>query len=160
MVPRCIACLTAHFGALHGTCLVRVREIEVSNISPFPSLLCLSFAIRYSLPISQEFSHADSRREENPDGVSEQRKGCGDFSAAAGESGPIRCAGLPADSLLSIIICTEISRFSTDTVQRLAKRLVRGCEKFVPALAYLFCLALHGSCLVRFAYFLADLCSI
>ena len=35
---------------------------------------------------------------------------------------------------------------------------VRGCEKFVPALAYLFCLALPGSCLVRFAYFLADLC--
>ena len=43
-------------------------------------------------------------------------------------------------------------------VQRSAKRLVRGCEKFVPALAYLFCLALPGSCLARFAYFLADLC--
>ena len=36
---------------------------------------------------------------------------------------------------------------------------VRGCEKFVPALAYLCCLALPGSCLARFAYFLADLCS-
>ena len=43
-------------------------------------------------------------------------------------------------------------------VQRSAKRLVRGCEKFVPALAYLFCLALPGSCLARFAYLLADLC--
>ena len=37
---------------------------------------------------------------------------------------------------------------------------VRGCEKFVPALAYLFCLALPGSCLARFAYLLADLCTI
>ena len=36
---------------------------------------------------------------------------------------------------------------------------VRGCEKFVIALAYLFCLALVGSCLLRFAYFLADLCT-
>ena len=44
-------------------------------------------------------------------------------------------------------------------VQRSAKRLVRGCEKYVPALAYLLCLALPGSCLVRFAYFLADLCT-
>ena len=43
-------------------------------------------------------------------------------------------------------------------IQRMAKVLVRGCEKFVPALAYLFCLALSGSCLARFAYFLADLC--
>ena len=45
-------------------------------------------------------------------------------------------------------------------IQRSAKRLVRGCEKFVPALVYLFCLALPGSCLARFAYFLADLCKI
>ena len=37
---------------------------------------------------------------------------------------------------------------------------VRGCEKFVPALAYLFCLALAGSCLARFAYFFADLCTV
>ena len=44
------------------------------------------------------------------------------------------------------------------TLQRSAKRLVRGCEKFVPALAYLFCLTLPGSCLARFAYLLADLC--
>ena len=43
-------------------------------------------------------------------------------------------------------------------VQRSAKVFVRGCEKFVIALAYLFCLALVGSCLARFANFLADLC--
>ena len=41
--------------------------------------------------------------------------------------------------------------FSVSTLQRSAKRLVRGCEKFVPALAYLFWLALPGSCLARFA---------
>ena len=35
---------------------------------------------------------------------------------------------------------------------------VHGCEKLVTALAYLFCLTLAGSCLSRFAYFLADLC--
>ena len=35
--------------------------------------------------------------------------------------------------------------------------MVRVCEKFVPALAYLFCPALPGSCLARFAYFFADL---
>ena len=44
-------------------------------------------------------------------------------------------------------------------VQRTAKVFVCGCEKFVIALAYLFCLALVGSCLARFAYFLADLCT-
>ena len=44
-------------------------------------------------------------------------------------------------------------------VQRSAKRFVRGCEKFVTALAYRFCLALAVSCLARFAYFLADLCT-
>ena len=43
-------------------------------------------------------------------------------------------------------------------VQRSAIVFVCGCEKFVIALAYLFCLALVGSCLARFAYFLADLC--
>ena len=37
--------------------------------------------------------------------------------------------------------------------------MVRGCEKFVPALAYLFCLALPWSCLARFAHYLAGLCS-
>ena len=36
---------------------------------------------------------------------------------------------------------------------------VRGCEKFIIALAYLFYLALGGSCLARLTYFLADLCS-
>ena len=43
-------------------------------------------------------------------------------------------------------------------IQRSAKVFVRGCEKFIPALAYLFCPALPGSCLARFAYFFADLC--
>ena len=44
-------------------------------------------------------------------------------------------------------------------LQRSAKVFVRGCEKFVTALAYLFCLALVGSCLARFAYSFADLCT-
>ena len=48
----------------------------------------------------------------------------------------------------------------TVIVQRSAKKMVHGCEKFVPALAYLFCPALPGSCLARFAYFLVDLCII
>ena len=43
-------------------------------------------------------------------------------------------------------------------VQRSAKRIVHGCEKFVPALAYLFCLALPWSCLASFTNLLADLC--
>ena len=33
-------------------------------------------------------------------------------------------------------------------IQTSAKRLVRGCEKFVPALAYLFCLAQPGPAMV------------
>ena len=45
------------------------------------------------------------------------------------------------------------------TLQRSAKVFVRGCEKFVIDVAYLFCLALVGSCSARFAYFLANLCS-
>ena len=45
-------------------------------------------------------------------------------------------------------------------IQRSAKRIVRGCEKFVPALAYLFCPALPGSCLARFTNLLADLCTV
>ena len=36
--------------------------------------------------------------------------------------------------------------------------MVLGCEKFVPALAYLFNVEQPGSCSARFAYFLADLC--
>ena len=51
-------------------------------------------------------------------------------------------------------------RILQNNVQRSAKVFVRGCEKFVIALAYLFCLALVGSCLARFTYFLADLCTI
>ena len=53
----------------------------------------------------------------------------------------------------------RVQQCLTDIVQRSAKKLVRGCEKFVPALAYLFCLTLPGSCLARFAYLLADLCT-
>ena len=47
-----------------------------------------------------------------------------------------------------------------EVLHRSAKRLVRGCEKFVVALAYVFCLPLPGSCLARFAYLLADLCTL
>ena len=43
-------------------------------------------------------------------------------------------------------------------IQRSAKVFVLGCEKFVPALAHLFCPALPGSCFARFSYFFADLC--
>ena len=45
-------------------------------------------------------------------------------------------------------------------VQKSAKRLVRDCERFNLALAYLFCLPLPGYCLARFAYLLADLCTL
>ena len=44
-------------------------------------------------------------------------------------------------------------------VQRFTKRLVRGWVKFVPALAYLFCLALPGSCLTIFAFFFPGPCA-
>ena len=50
-----------------------------------------------------------------------------------------------------------LEKYNCD-ILRSAKRLVRGYEKFVPALAYLFCLPLPESCLSRFAYHLADLC--
>ena len=46
-----------------------------------------------------------------------------------------------------------------EVLHRSAKRLVRGCEKFVVALAYVFCLPLPGSCLARFAHLLAGLCT-
>ena len=46
-----------------------------------------------------------------------------------------------------------------NAVQRSAKRLVRGCEKFLLAPAYLFCLVLPGSCLVKFTNLLAGLCT-
>ena len=48
---------------------------------------------------------------------------------------------------------------NNNNIQRSAKRIVRGCEMFFPALAYLFCLPLPGSCLAIFAYLLADLCT-
>ena len=53
----------------------------------------------------------------------------------------------------------NMNAFPPIAVQRSAKRLVRGWEKFVLALAYLICLALPGSCLARFAHFLAGLCT-
>ena len=43
---------------------------------------------------------------------------------------------------------------------RLQLRFLRGCEKFVPAVAYLLFLALPGSRLARFAYLLAVLCGL
>ena len=52
----------------------------------------------------------------------------------------------------------EILAYSHLPIQRSAKVFVSGCEKFVPALAYLFCLALRGSYLVGFADVLAGLC--
>ena len=54
----------------------------------------------------------------------------------------------------------RINLISVHHVQRLAKRLVRGCEKFVPALVFLFCLTLPGSCLARFPYLIADILSV
>ena len=39
-----------------------------------------------------------------------------------------------------------------------AKKMVRSCENFILDLALLFCLALFGSCLTKFAHFLAGLC--
>ena len=55
---------------------------------------------------------------------------------------------------------TGLGDIDPEDVQRSAKRLVRGCENFVPALAYLFGLPLPGSCLARFAHFLAGLCTV
>ena len=37
---------------------------------------------------------------------------------------------------------------------------VRGCEKCLSALAYLFCLALPGSCLARLTYFFWEHCTV
>ena len=39
------------------------------------------------------------------------------------------------------------------------KKIVRGCENFLPAPARLFCQALPGSLLARFAHLLAGLCT-
>ena len=44
----------------------------------------------------------------------------------------------------------DVSTIHTRKVQESQKRFVHGSEKFVPALAYLFRLALPGSCLARF----------
>ena len=45
-------------------------------------------------------------------------------------------------------------------LQRSQKWFVRGCGKFDPALAYLFCPALPGSCLARFTDLLWELCTL
>ena len=45
-------------------------------------------------------------------------------------------------------------------VQSSQKWFAHGCEKFVPALAYLFCLALLGSCLARFTNLFWELCRV
>ena len=67
------------------------------------------------------------------------------------------------ENLLQIALrhlgCAAHCARRNSNVQRSAKRLVRGCEKFVPALAYLFCLALPGFCLARFTNLFADLCT-
>ena len=61
---------------------------------------------------------------------------------------------------VSVDVCKkDLSQSHPRIIQRLAKNMVHGCEKFVPDLAYLFCLALHGSFLARFSYFLADPCT-
>ena len=60
-------------------------------------------------------------------------------------------------SIFYVIWEVIVALVVVSTVQRSAKEFVRGCEKFVIALDYLFCLALVGSCLARFAYFLAYL---
>ena len=44
------------------------------------------------------------------------------------------------------------------SLQRSAKRLVRGWEKFLPALAYLLCLNLPRSCLARFTEWNKKVC--
>ena len=59
------------------------------------------------------------------------------------------------------ISCNHVQAFfwALYNIQGSAKRLVRGCEKFILALASHFCLALPGSCLARFASLLADPCT-
>ena len=64
----------------------------------------------------------------------------------------------PDHDLLSFVFRSTLTEIKARRVQRSAKVFVCGCEKFVPALAYPIFLALPGSCLARFAYFLADLC--
>ena len=55
--------------------------------------------------------------------------------------------------------CFDPLPLPTPHIQRSANVFVRGCEKLVIALAYLFCLAVVGSCLAGFAYFFAGLCT-
>ena len=87
------------------------------------------------------------------------RNGKGDFDPAQ--------KSLLRPSFTGLVLLIEGSEYTykvvlifraSNAIQRSAKVFVRGREKFVTALAYLFCLALVGSCLARFAYFLAYLC--
>ena len=72
----------------------------------------------------------------------------------------VRCSFQTAKiRLLLIQRFIALSQHLFASLQRSAKVFVCGCQKFVPALAYLFCLALPRSCLGKFAYFLADLCT-
>ena len=54
---------------------------------------------------------------------------------------------------------TRLNNSLTNTIQRSQKWSVRGCEKLVPALAYLFCTVLLGSCLARFTDLFWELCT-
>ena len=47
----------------------------------------------------------------------------------------------------------SFDKYEEHNPTELPKMFVRGCEKFLPALAYQFCLALRGSCLARFTYY-------
>ena len=71
----------------------------------------------------------------------------------------VRASAVTGNASVGVHVVPSQSCYTECNVQRSAKRLVRGCDKFVTALAYLFGLALPGSCLARFAYFLADLCT-
>ena len=57
-------------------------------------------------------------------------------------------------------LCGDSTGFEQGSliIQRGDLSFVRGLVKFVPALAYLFCLALPGSWLARFTNLLRDLC--
>ena len=70
---------------------------------------------------------------------------------------PLAAISLSRDSLYRVF--NQLADWGLVDIQRSAKVFVRGCEKFVLALAYLYCPVLPGSCLARFAYFLADLCT-
>ena len=63
------------------------------------------------------------------------------------------------DRVRTLRVCDKCGDIVKFRVQRSAKRLVSGCEKFLLAAATLFCMALPGSCLARFTNLLAGLCT-